>query len=268
MRIHPHLILTLLIFFLITTVLPATAQYSLSPTQSPITLLEQGKQLYDAGKLVQAAQIWSQAAQIFQQIKQQHYQALNYNYLAIAYQDLGKWEAARSLITKAENILKTVDDSFLYAQVLNTQGSLQFNTGQPELALETWQQSEKIYRSLKDVTGIVLSQINQAQALQTLGEYHRAQRQLEQINQDLAVLPDNLLKARGLRSLGVTLQVVGDLERSQQVLSQSLAIVKLENSIADIAETLLRLGNTAIAKEDFKAALEFYQQASVLPKKR
>lgn len=169
MRIHPHLILAILIFLLITTVLPATAEYSLSPTQSPVTLLEQGKQLYDAGKLVEAAQIWSQAAQIFQQSKQQHYQALNYNYLAIAYQDLGKWEAARSLITQAENILKTVDDSFLYAQVLNTQGSLQFNTGQPELALETWQQSEKIYRSLKDVTGIVLSQINQAQALQTLG---------------------------------------------------------------------------------------------------
>ena len=262
MHIHRHLILALLIFFLITTVLPATAKYSISPTQSSVTLLEQGKQLYDAGKLVEAAQIWSQAAQIFQQSKQQHYQALNYNYLAIAYQDLGKWEAARSLITQAENILKTVDDSFLYAQVLNTQGSLQFNTGQPELALETWQQSEKIYRSLKDVTGIVLSQINQAQALQTLGEYRRAQRQLEQINQDLATLPDNLLKARGLRSLGVTLQVVGDLERSQQVLSQSLAIAKLVNSTADIAETFLRLGNTARAREDFKAALEFYQQAS------
>ena len=262
MRIHLYLILGILIFFLITTVLPATAEDSISRTESQVILLEQGKQVYDAGKLVEAAQIWSQAAQIFQQSRQQHYQVLNYNYLAIVYQDLGKWSAARSLITQAENILKTVDDSFLYAQVLNTQGSLQLNTGQPELALKTWQQAEKIYRSLKDVTGIVLSQINQAQALQTLGEYRRAQRQLEQINQDLAALPDNLLKARGLQSLGVTLQVVGDLERSQQVLSQSLAIAKQVNSTADIGETLLRLGNTARAREDFKAALEFYQQAS------
>ncbi|MEH2084017.1 MAG: CHAT domain-containing protein [Nostoc sp.] len=262
MRIHRYLILGILIFFLITTVLPATAEDSISRTQSQVILLEQGKQLYDAGKLVEAAQIWSQAAQIFQQSKQQHYQVLSYNYLAIVYQDLGKWSAARSLLTQAENILKTVDDSFLYAQVLNTQGSLQFNTGQPELALETWQQAEKIYRSLKDITGIVLTQINQAQALQTLGEYRRAQKQLEQINQDLAALPDNLLKARGLQSLGVTLQVVGDLERSQQVLSQSLAIAKQVNSTADIAETFLRLGNTARAREDFKAALEFYQQAS------
>ncbi|MEH1842573.1 MAG: tetratricopeptide repeat protein [Nostoc sp.] len=65
-----------------------------------------------------------------------------------------------------------------------------------------------------------------------------------------------------MRSLGVTLQVVGDLERSQQILSQSLAIAKQVNSTADIAETLLRLGNTARAREDFKAALKFYQQTS------
>ncbi|MEH2169659.1 MAG: hypothetical protein V7K41_23975 [Nostoc sp.] len=139
MRIYRHIILALLIFLLITTVLPATAEYSISQTQSPVALLEQGKQLYDAGKLVEATQIWSQAAQRFQQSKQQHYQVLSYNYLAIVYQDLGKWSAARSLITQAQNILKTIDDSFLYAQVLNTQGSLQLNTGQPEIALETWQ---------------------------------------------------------------------------------------------------------------------------------
>ncbi|MEH1842574.1 MAG: tetratricopeptide repeat protein [Nostoc sp.] len=174
MRIHHHLVLALLIFLLITTVLPATAKYSISLTQSPVTLLEQGKQLYDAGKLVEAVRIWLQAAEIFQQSKQQHYQVLSYNYLAIVYQDLGKWSAARSLIAQAQNILQTIDDSFLYAQVLNTQGSLQFNTGQPEIALETWQQAEKIYRSLKDVIGIVLTQINQAQALQTLGEYRRS----------------------------------------------------------------------------------------------
>ncbi|MEH1836426.1 MAG: tetratricopeptide repeat protein [Nostoc sp.] len=120
MRIFSHLILARLICLLIATVFPATAKSSISPTQSSVTLLKQAKQLYDAGKLVEAAQICEQTAQIFQQIKQQHYQVLSYNYLAIVYQDLGKWEVARSLITQAQNILKTVDDSFLYAQILNT----------------------------------------------------------------------------------------------------------------------------------------------------
>ncbi|MEH2289589.1 hypothetical protein [Nostoc sp.] len=62
MRIHRYLILGILIFFLITTVLPATAEDFISRTQSQVILLEQGKQVYDAGKLVEAAQIWSQAA--------------------------------------------------------------------------------------------------------------------------------------------------------------------------------------------------------------
>ncbi|MDF5709790.1 MAG: hypothetical protein PUP90_19510 [Nostoc sp. S4] len=54
MHIHRYLILGILIFLLITTVLPASAEDSISPTQSQVILLEQGKQLYDAGKLVQA----------------------------------------------------------------------------------------------------------------------------------------------------------------------------------------------------------------------
>lgn len=62
--------------------------------------------------------------------------------------------------------------------------------------------------------------------------------------------------------MGVTLQVVGDLQQSQAVLSQSLAIARRLNLRADIGETLFSLGNTARAMADFKAALAFYQQAT------
>jgi hypothetical protein len=61
----------------------------------------------------------------------------------------------------------------LHAQILNIQGSFQLNTGHAEIAIATWKQAEQRYRSLKDVTGIVLVQINQAQAWQTLGLYIR-----------------------------------------------------------------------------------------------
>lgn len=105
-------------------------------------------------------------------------------------------------------------------------------------------------------------QINYAQALQTLGLYRQARTTLLQVNNDLAAKPDSLLKARELRSLGVTLQVVGDFQQSQAVLSQSLAIAKKLNSASDIGETLFRLGNTALARSDFAAALAYYQQAT------
>lgn len=136
------------------------------------------------------------------------------------------------------------------------------NTGRAEVALETWKQAEARYRSLKDTTGIVLVEINQAQALQTLGLYRRARTMLKQIGQDLAALPDSLVKAQGLRSLGVTLQVVGDLQQSQTVLLESLAIATQLNSTSGIGETLFRLGNTARAMSDFEVALKFYRQAT------
>ncbi|BAZ23836.1 hypothetical protein NIES4073_47260 [Kalymmatonema gypsitolerans NIES-4073] len=285
MKPYHHLVLALLTFLLVITVLPATAElnskfkipyakgyaaensrsttkYEIQNTNSPVTLLEQGKQLYDAGRFAEAAQVWEQAALAFEQRGERQNQAISYNYLAIVYQDLGQWKAAQKASTQALNLLPSTDAPLLYAQVLNTQGSIELNTGHAETALETWKQAEKRYRSLKDVTGIVLSQINQAQALQTLGLYRRARSILEQVNQDLAGLPDSLLKARQLLSLGVTLQVVGDLQNSQTVLSESLTIAKRLNSTPDIGETLFRLGNTARAIGDFQAALAFYQQAT------
>ncbi|KAB8315033.1 CHAT domain-containing protein [Tolypothrix campylonemoides VB511288] len=285
MKPNRHLVLALLTFLLVITVLPAAAEfnskfkipyakgyavenskstksYEIQATNSPVTLLEQGKQFYDVGRFAEAAQLWEKAALAFEQRGERQNQAISYNYLAIVYQDLGQWKAAQKASTQALNLLPSTDAPLLYAQVLNTQGSIELNTGHAETALETWKQAEKHYRSLKDVTGIVLSQINQAQALQTLGLYRRARSILEQVNQDLAGLPDSLLKARQLRSLGVTLQVVGDLQNSQTVLTESLTIAKRLNSTPDIGETLFRLGNTARAIGDFEAALAFYQQAT------
>lgn len=277
MRIFSNWVLALLTLLVVTTVLPAVAEFNsqqliadptntISNYQLPITnYLEQGKQLYDAGRFAEAAQVWEMAAKAFEQQGQLQHSALAYNYLGIIYQDLGQWEAAQTAISQSLTLLKKSENinhsRLILAQVLNTQGSIQFHTGKVEAAWETWKLAEKHYRFGKDITGIVLSQINQAQALQSLGLYRRARTTLEQVNQDLAALPPSLLKARGLRSLGVILQVLGDLQPSQAALSESLAIAKRLNSTADIGATLFSLGNNARARGDVEAALKFYQQA-------
>lgn len=225
------------------------------------TLLEQGKQRYESGQLVEAVQIWKQAIATATQTGDLRYSAVVQYYLAVAYQDLGQWQAAERAIAQAFNFLSSVDDPLLYAQLLNTQGSYQFRTGQTETALETWKRAEQRYRKLGDVRGIALSQINQTQALQVLGNYRQARRTLEQLRRDLASLPDSLLKAKALQSLGVTLQAVGDVEQSRVVLSKSLAIAQRLNATSAIAETLLQLGNTANAQGDIETALTLYQQA-------
>ncbi|MGB6297131.1 MAG: CHAT domain-containing protein, partial [Rivularia sp. (in: cyanobacteria)] len=269
MRYYRYIIIILLTFILTTTITPVAAKYPISVNPASVTQVKQlnilvkGKQFYDEGKLNQAAQIWEEAVKEFERKQDLRNQVLANNYLSVVYQDLGKWEAAKTSVNNALKLVKQVDDGLLSAQVLNTKGNLELKTGNPQAALNSWQQSEQIYRKLNDVTGIIISQINQAQALQNLGFYRRARSKLEQVAIDLEKLPDSLLKARGLRSLGITLQAVGE-TKSKKILLQSLNIAQKLDSRADIAQALLTLGNSAKVKGDLAIALDYYQQAAAI----
>ncbi|HAJ63346.1 MAG TPA: hypothetical protein DCP31_32375, partial [Cyanobacteria bacterium UBA8543] len=157
---------------------------------------------------------------------------------------------------------QTTTNNLILAQALNTQGSLQLATGQTEAALNTWKQAAIAYTNAGDEAGILGSQINQAQALQTLGLYRQAQTTLEQLNQKLQTQPDSLLKVTGLRSLGVALQVMGDLQKSQAVLEQSLAIAQRLESSPDTSTILFSLGNTARALKDHQKSFNYYHKAA------
>ena len=222
--------------------------------------LIRGKQYYDRGQYTEAVQIWQQAANEDTVIENK---ILGYNYLAIAYQELGQWEQAENAMSEAFELLETVDNSFLYAQVLNTKGSLQLKTGKAKNALETWQQAEAIYRSLDETQPLLRSQINQAQALRSLGFYRRAKTTLEQANEDLKALPNSLLKAKSLQSLGVTLRAMGDLSESQTVLNESLKIARQLDVSINTESIQLSLANTAKARQDYASAQTIYKQVRV-----
>ncbi|HEY9706703.1 MAG TPA: tetratricopeptide repeat protein, partial [Oculatellaceae cyanobacterium] len=222
--------------FLVTTMFPATAQHPpIAPivqrTSDASTQLEQGRTLYEAGRFTEAATLWQQAAEGYQSQGERVKVALSLSYLSLGYQELGQWPNAQKAISQSLELLtnnkqQTTNHKLILAQALNTQGSLQLAMGQTEAALNTWKQAAIAYTDAGDEAGMLGSQINQAQALQTLGLYRQAQTTLEQLNEKLQAQPDSLVKATGLRSLGVALQVVGDLEKSQEVLEQSLAIAQ------------------------------------------
>jgi CHAT domain-containing protein/tetratricopeptide (TPR) repeat protein len=261
-----HLILGLLTLFLITAVVPVAAQHSPiasieQHTTQASTQLAQGRTLYEAGRIADAVTVWQQAAQDYEAKGDRLNQALSLNYLSLAYQDLGQWQNAQKAISQSLELIP-LNHPFTLAQVLNTQGSLQLALGKAEAALDTWKQAENAYRAAGDEVGVIGTQINQAQALQTLGLYRRAKTNLEQVNQKLQTQPDSLLKAAGLRSLGVALQVVGDLQQSQDVLEQSLAIQERLDSAGDSSATLFSLGNTHRALQDYPKATELYQKAA------
>ncbi|MEH2231831.1 MAG: CHAT domain-containing protein [Nostoc sp.] len=247
---------------------PTTSTLNVSAsTSQPTNWLEQGRNLYHSGRFAEAVTIWQTAAQQYHTQGDRQGEALSLSYLSLTQQELNQWQAAQQSIEQSLKLLqiaKPSADAILWAQALNTQANLQLHTGKAETALESWQQAQKFYEQAGDTMGSLGSQINQAQALQTLGFYRRSKQQLEALTQKLQRMPDNEIKVSGLRSLGLALQIIGDSSKSQQVLEQSLAIAQKIAAKPHLSSILISLGQTAVDLQDPESALDYFEQAQLL----
>ncbi|MBH8554029.1 CHAT domain-containing protein [Nostocaceae cyanobacterium CENA357] len=265
--------LRLLLYFLLTLLcilaspvlakVPDATHSSSQLTNVNITASQQGKVLYDAGRFAQAAQVLQQAAQEYKQQGDHQRLATTLSNLSLAYQQLGAWTQAQQAITESLKLLKGQEKSQnlqLLAQSLDIQGRLQLAMGQTEKALATWQETAKIYQQLKNHSGVVRSQINQAQAWRTQGFFRRAVEILEQTSQKLQSQPDSIEKAVGLRSLGDALLVTGDHKNSRLALQQSLEIAQRMQSRAEIGASLFSLGNNARIHQQKVEAIAYYKK--------
>ncbi len=246
--------------------------------------IEQGKQLYVTGKLAEAAAVWEKAAAEFEAKGDRLHQAESLTYLSLAYQNLGQLAAAEKASSQSLELLgyhattweeenrrpraaapgepQPRERAAVLAEALNTQGGLMLLLGKAEAALEIWQQAETAYEMAGDRQGIIGSQINQAEALQTQGMYLRARKILETAREATANLPDEALKMDSLHSLGKVLSVVGATESALAALEQSLAIATRLGSTHDRGAILLSLGNAARIKGDDKTAASYYETAA------
>jgi tetratricopeptide (TPR) repeat protein len=236
-------------------------------TFQPSNWLEQGRNLHSSGRFAEAVTAWQTAVQQYHTQGDRLNEALSLSYLSLAQQELNQWKAAQQSIDQSLKLLQTSipsADAILWAQALNTQANLQLHTGKAETALESWQQAQKFYEQAGDKMGSLGSQINQAQALQSLGFYRRSKQQLEALNQKLQEMPDNEIKVSGLRSLGLVLQMISDSSKSQQILEQSLAIAQKIAAKPHLSSILISLGQTAVDLQDPEAALDYFEQAQLL----
>ncbi|MEH2294126.1 CHAT domain-containing protein [Nostoc sp.] len=261
-------VLSLCLAFTITSVKasPPVITTVLSSSQ-PTNGLEQGRNLYQSGRFAEAVTAWQTAAQHYHSQGDRLNEALGLSYLSLAQQELNQWQAAQQSIEQSLKLLQTNKpsaDAILWAQAFNTQASLQLHTGKAETALESWQQAEKFYEQAGDKMGSLGSQINQAQALQTLGFYRRSKQQLEVLTEKLQGMPDNEIKVSGLRSLALALEMIGDSGNNQQILEQSLAIASKIAAKPQLSSILISLGQTAIDLQDPNAAFDYFEQAQLL----
>jgi CHAT domain-containing protein len=220
----------------------------------PQILLEQGHRLYEAGQLSDAIAVLEKAVILFHNQGKELGEATALSNLSLAFKKNGNIQKADitiktslKIITEASSKYSSNSTKKILAESQEIQGQIQLELGKTEEAINTWKISANTYASIQDEIGFTRSLINQSIAQQNLGLYHQSRATLAVIDTRLQKQPDTLLKAIALRSLGDILQLVGDLEKSQQYLQQSLDIGKKFKSPSEISATLISLGNNQVA---------------------
>ena len=246
---------------------------AIQTAQNPATraeqLEQQGRSDYTSGQFTAARDAFEQAAQAYAAQGKPLKQAIALSNLSLADQQLGQWAEATQAIAASLRLLnaKSGDrtQQAALAQVLDIQGRLYLLQGNGQAAFETWEQAATLYRQLGEQAQVIENQINQAQALQTLGHYRQAIQtlvtalgwqpdsitDLDAVNAQLQTLEASPTSIAALQSLGEALRVTGNLETSRRILQQSL----------DMAQRLQR--PEAIATAQFKLANLTWTEALV-----
>jgi CHAT domain-containing protein len=295
-------VLGLLLSLKLPSLLPIQAQQPIETQSSAFSLVQTGKQYYDAEQFAEAVQVLEQAARVYEAQADILKQAQTLSWMSLAQQKLGRWQEAQEAIDLSlsllETALQTKERVSVFAQILNNQGLLLLSRGQAENALLTWQEAEKLYTQLNDRIGITGIQINRSQALETLGFYRRScntvlkafkieNLQCEELTSDslnsvlqtLQTQPKSL-QTIGLRSLGNVFRLLGKLNESQTILEKSLAIAQELRLPLDESKSLLALGNTQqaltnrakdlkqidLAQTSALKAIDYYRQAATIAK--
>ena len=222
-------------------------------------LVRQGREYYQTEQYQEAINKLEQAADIFAQLGEAELEAITRSNLSLAYQQLSEWKEAENEIFRSLTILEfndnleildnwkisdlTSDKLKILAKVINIFGRLQYFQDNPDKAVSIWKLATKIYQKLDDNQGIVISQMNQVQALQALGLYQEAKKTIGTVQKNLDYLPDNL-KFQGLISLGNVFRNTGDLVNSEKFLQQGLELAESANSLKNITTSYLSLADT------------------------
>ncbi|MEH2411450.1 CHAT domain-containing protein [Nostoc sp.] len=261
---------------------PVLVTISAVNSSQPSSLVQQSQALYEEGQFVEEVQLLKKAAGEFKATNDILNEAITLSNLSLAYQQLGQWLEATEAIAQSIKLLQTLKDSGssqeqsqIFAQTLDVRGGLELAQGQTEAALGTWQEAAKIYQHLDDISALIRNHINQAQAMQALGNYLQADQTLISVREILKKQSDSSLKAIGLYSLGNVRRSLGYLKDSQEILEKSYSVARQAGDAIAQSNALLSLGNTARAqtsaqlslgnsnnaKDYTKTAIQYYQQA-------
>ena len=247
---------------------------------SAANLIQESKEYYDLGQFSTAVITLKKAGQMYEDVDDKIQGARTLSLLSLVYEKLGKDKLAKESIDSSLELLekapKNIARDGVQAQILNRLGRWQLGKGQGETSLETFKQAEFFYTQAADLQGQVISQLNQAQALQSLGFSSRATKILDRLGEQLDEQAPPAIELSILNSLGNSYRQQGNLSRGSELLTESLTLAQSLNLDSETSKILLTLGNIKLTQasqaeslnnpqllvDSQYQALDYYQKAA------
>ena len=220
--------------------------------------IERGREAMLKGDYLGAIAIWEEAKQSFISLGNTETtdlatEILIDNFLSLSYQEVGNLTKAETAIASAIKLIEQQElNSDLIAKVYNTQANLKLKQDLPQAAALSFRAAKELYQKNNDKEGEVGAALNEAIALQQLGQYRTAQKILKEIEPKLAGMP-NSLQAAGFKALGTTYATMGDFSAAREKLEASIALTQDRD-----------LEATAKTKIDLAAAIQFSEPETAI----
>lgn len=238
-----------------------------SPLPASSALDRQARQAYQSGRYATAEDLWRRAAAAFRQDGDLLSEAMALSNLALSLRRLGQPTAAQQAIEASLTLLRGPAappgprQLRALAQAIHTQARLHDDQGQTLQALRGWRQAADLQRQSGDASAAVATTINQAQALQALGQLRDARELLEPLVASLRAQPASSPRAAALLTLGDILLRQGDPSAALAPQKESLATAEALGSPAAISAAALAIADSQQALGHTAAALRSLRQA-------
>ena len=239
-------------------------------------LLVEGRQHFRKERYEAAIARWQEALKIFQATGANSQATLIESNLAIATARIGRWEEANRHLTQGWQWLAALPDkerAKLSGILLNARGTLALERGASQRALGIWEAAIEAYQEKENDDGEFKAKLARAQALRALGFNRRATVAFAE-TVEATEGETSERRAIALRAYGNALHSVGEFERAEEILQQSLAVSR---SIAKDPQTasayasnrhvsaaFIALGNVERDRQNDVASQQYYEAAEAI----
>jgi CHAT domain-containing protein len=178
------------------------------------------------------------------------------NEIAITHKNLGNYQEAIDLYTRAFDGLSQYDDRYGQAMVLNNLGKAQELLGQADRAVASYQRALIIAREIKERRGESVLLGNLGSILLARGDLTRAADYFQQQLQLTRDLGNKNEEANALSGLGDVAFARGELAEATQYYERTAAMQRESGAQARLGSTLLGLGQIAARERRWDTAAQ------------